>query len=378
MLDTFEFGKRLMDMGYTFFSGVPCSYLKPFINFAMSYGNYILATNEGDAVAICSGMYLGGKKGVLLIQNSGLNNALSPLTSLNLVFEIPILGFVSWRGQPGIQDQPQHKFMGRITPSVLDLLGVPWEFLSNDLDTALKQLERADENFSKGRSYFFIVQKGTFSDVDVGVSFKSLSKNVETVCKKGEDSLPLRLKALKIISKFKDDNTVLLATTGKAGRELYEIEDSKHNLYMVGSMGCLSSLALGLCIAKKNKRVIAIDGDGAFLMRMGAVATIGFYNPKNLLHILLDNSSHDSTGGQPTVSSTVDFVSIAKAVGYKYSYYAHNISEFEKYIEDWKEKGGLTFLYLRIKKGSKKDLGRPKISPPEVKKKLMEFLAGEK
>ncbi len=169
---------------------------------------------------------------------------------------------------------------------------------------------------------------------------------------------------------------MLLASTGKCGRELFEIDDSAHNLYMIGSMGCASSIGLGICLARPEKRVIVLDGDGALLMRTGSLATNGFYRPKNLLHILLDNKSHDSTGGQNTVSGNIHFTAIARASGYEKSILINNVEEIGSLIEQWKQKPVLTFMHVEIRKGSKKNLGRPTILPHEVKKRFMALLKG--
>lgn len=190
------------------------------------------------------------------------------------------------------------------------------------------------------------------------------------------DQLPTRYEALRVINSLKDHDTVQLATTGKTGRELYELEDAANNLYMVGSMGCVSSLGLGLSLTRPEKSIIAIDGDGALLMRMGNLATNGAYSPPNLLHILLDNQTHDSTGGQQTVSDQIHFTEVAAACGYINAVYVHNLQELEEFIEGWKHDKCLTFLYLKISGGSKKGLGRPKMKPSEVKERLQVFLDG--
>jgi phosphonopyruvate decarboxylase len=167
---------------------------------------------------------------------------------------------------------------------------------------------------------------------------------------------------------------VYLATTGKTGRELYEIDDAPNNLYMVGSLGCIGSLGLGLALVKPGKNIVVLDGDGSLLMRMGILPTIAYYQPGNLLHILIDNNAHDSTGGQATISHNISFVEIAAASGYAVSVFAHNLEEVEKYFSKWKEDKKLTFIHLRISKGSGPNLGRPRVTPYEVKERLMKFI----
>lgn len=376
MIDTALFGLELKKYGFQFFTGVPCSYLKDLINFSINNCEYIMATNEGEAVAIAAGAALGGKKPVVLMQNSGLTNATSPLISLIAPFKIPILGFVSLRGEPGLPDEPQHELMGQITPQLLTMMNINWEYLSSELERAKIQIERANEYIQMNKPYFFIVKKGVFTVEDLCEMPSRLSQNRIKQTKTTIDQLPSRYEALKIINSLKDEHTIQLATTGKTGRELYEIDDSCHNFYMVGSMGCISSIGLGLSITRKDKGFIAIDGDGALLMRMGNLATNGYYSPPNLLHILLDNHKHDSTGGQHTVSKQIDFVEIAASCGYERSIYVHNLEELKNSIEAWKERKNLTFIYMKIAHGSKKGIGRPKQKPWEVKERLQVFLNG--
>ncbi|WP_026078685.1 phosphonopyruvate decarboxylase [Saccharococcus caldoxylosilyticus] len=373
-MNTKMFGEELKKMGFRFFSGVPCSFLKNLINYAINDCDYVAATNEGEAVAIAAGAYLAGEKPVVLMQNSGLTNAVSPLVSLNYPFRIPVLGFVSLRGEPGIPDEPQHELMGRITTQMLDLMEIKWEYLSTDFEQAKNQLVRAHSYIERDQTFFFVVKKNTFEKEPLKDQKQRSNLNVLKVGKTKDDQLPTRIETLKRINSLKDNNTIQLATTGKTGRELYEIEDAPNNLYMVGSMGCVSSLGLGLALAKKDKDIVVIEGDGALLMRMGSLATNGCYAPKNMLHILLDNNTHDSTGGQSTVSHNVNFVDIAAACGYSKSIYVHNLEELESCIKDWKREKNLTFLYMKIAKGSIEGLGRPKMKPYEVKERLKVFL----
>ncbi|WP_036744837.1 phosphonopyruvate decarboxylase, partial [Paenibacillus sp. HGF7] len=291
-MDTKLLGEELKQLGYTFFSGVPCSFLKNLINYAINECDYVAAANEGDAVAIASGAYVGGKKSVVLMQNSGLTNAVSPLTSLNYPFRIPLLGFVSLRGEPGIPDEPQHELMGQITTQMLDLMDVEWQYLSKDLEEAKKQLIQADEHIARNRPFFFVVKKGTFDKVQLRNQQTSIHLNQIRQHAHADHQMPTRYEALAAINSMKDGNTIQLATTGKTGRELYEIEDADNNLYMVGSMGCIGSLGLGLALSQPSKDIFVIDGDGSLLMRMGSLATNGYYQPVNMVHILLDNNAH--------------------------------------------------------------------------------------
>lgn len=374
MIDTKEFGQALKKRGYNFYSGVPCSHLQYLINYAINDCDYIMAANEGDAVAACAGATLGGKKAVFLCQNSGLTNATSPLTSLNYTFKLPVLGFVSLRGEPGIADEPQHELMGQITTPMLDLMQIPWEFLSTELNAALEQIARADAFITKNQSFFFVVKKDTFAKEALKNQSQHRTQNEVVSVKNGTDTMPARLQVLERLMALKDTDTLYLATTGKTGRELSEACDAANNLYMVGSMGCVSSLGLGLALAQPHKNIITIDGDGALLMRLGSLTTNAYYAPKNMFHLLLDNNTHDSTGGQFTVSHNIDFVQLAASTGYKNVFYLHNLDELEKAVAAWRTKKGLTFAYLKTAKGSKDNLGRPKVKPYQVKERFMSFI----
>ncbi|KIL37051.1 3-phosphonopyruvate decarboxylase [Cohnella kolymensis] len=375
-MNTRRFGKELQRIGFAFYSGVPCSYLNSLINYAINEGEYVAAANEGDGIAIASGALLGGKKPVVLMQNSGLANAVSPLVSLNYPFRIPILGFVSLRGEPGISDEPQHELMGRITEKLLDLMQVKWIYLSSDLKTAKRQLLLAAKYVDRNQPFFFVVRKGTFEQEPLKEQEFSLRANRQKAVKQTIDELPTRHQALKVIDSWKDSKTVLLATTGKTGRQLYEIKDAPGNLYMVGSMGCVGSLGLGLALTKQSFDIVSIDGDGSILMRMGSLATNGYYSPSNMIHILLDNNAHDSTGGQRTVSHNVNFVEVASACGYAKSIYVHNLNELHARLKEWKAAKELTFLYMRISSSSEEQLGRPAMKPYEVKERLQFYLNG--
>lgn len=374
MIETKKFGDEMKALGFDFYSGVPCSFLKALINYAINECDYVMAANEGDAVAIASGAKLGGKKSVVLMQNSGLTNATSPLTSLNFTFKLPVLGFVSLRGEPGVKDEPQHELMGQITEKMLELMKVEWAYLPEDMETAVEKLKEANKHIEAGRTFFFVVKKGTFGDVKLNPqSLKQVSNN-KLKKANGKQTLPIRTEALKCISDLADKDTVLLATTGKTGRELFEVEDKPNNLYMVGSMGCISSLGLGLAIARPDKKIVAIDGDGAALMRLGSFATNAYYQPKNLLHIVLDNNAHDSTGGQATVSHIVDFAGLASTVSYPTAVQAASLEDLTDIINQWKKNGELTFVHLRISQGSPPELGRPTVKPFEVKDRLIKFI----
>ncbi|MCB0488583.1 MAG: phosphonopyruvate decarboxylase [Cyclobacteriaceae bacterium] len=374
MLSTQEFGNELKKLGYDFYSGVPCSFLKYLINYAINECDYVMAANEGDAVAIASGAHLGGKKSVVLMQNSGLTNATSPLTSLNYTFQLPVLGFVSLRGEAGLGDEPQHELMGQITEKMLKLMKVKWAYLSDDIKEARKQLKKADKLIAKKETFFFVVKKDTFDEVKLKDQQLRTIQNKTKIKSSQKSELPTRRETLKTLVDLSENNTILLATTGKTGRELFEVADKPNHLYMVGSMGCISSLGLGLAMAQPSKKVIVIDGDGSAIMRMGSFTTNAYYQPTNLLHIVLDNNTHDSTGGQATVSHNIDFVEHAASVCYPIAHQVNGLDELTKSIVKWQMQGGLTLLHLRIAKGSTKELGRPSVKPYQVKERLMQFI----
>jgi phosphonopyruvate decarboxylase len=379
MLDTRRFGELLKGRGFDFYSGVPCSFLKDLINYAINECTYVMAANEGDAVAICAGSSLGGKKGVVLMQNSGLGNAVSPLTSLNAVFRIPVLGFVSLRGEPGLPDEPQHELMGLITGDMLKTMRIDYAVLSPDQGEAESQLAEAAGHIASGKSFFFIVKKGTFSPVDL--KEKSVPR----------DGLSSRLEMLKALKAAAPEGAAVLATTGFTGRELYELGDEPGNLYMAGSLGCVSSLGLGISLARRDKRVIVLDGDGSLLMRAGSLGVNAWYaaGPAGhgrgasktegaakpaMLHILFDNQAHESTGGQYTVSAGIDYPLLAQAFGYPEVSKAVSPEVLKRTIEKWGKTGGLRFVYVPIAMGAGENLGRPKIKPGEVTERFKRFL----
>ncbi|MGZ5075207.1 MAG: phosphonopyruvate decarboxylase [Methylobacter sp.] len=373
MIDTLQFEGVLKAHGYRLFSGVPCSLLQPLINLAGNSLNYVPAANEGEAVAIAAGAQLGGMKSAVLLQNSGLANALAPLTSLTNICELPVTGFVGFRGEPGVADEIQHEIMGRISRQLLEICGVKVFLLATELQAAAEQLAEGQEYLARGSSVFYLVSKGGFTPLELKA--KPARRFAQgRLTRQPADELPSRYQALQVVSRLKRHDTAVLATTGMCGRELFTIEDAPNNLYMVGSMGCVSSIALGIAIAKPDKKVIALDGDGALLMRMGNLATNAYCKPDNLLHVLLDNESHDSTGGQDTASGNMDWPAIALAAGYPVVIQAGGLAGFEQAIADWMGNPRLTFLHLSVAKGSISPLGRPTITPAQVARRLEAFL----
>lgn len=374
MISMDQFGEKLEQFGFDFFSGVPCSFLKPMINYAINKEQFYMAANEGDAVAIAAGAYLGGRKSVFLCQNSGLTNAVSPLTSLNYTFEIPVLGFVSLRGEPGLKDEPQHELMGTITDKMLEVMQVAYEVLADNLEEAIKQLERANTMIEEGKSFFFIVKKDTFGSMKLNEQ-AAIEFQAPTIKKSHTQQEKFkRLEVLDVLQKKANKDTLLLATTGVTGRELFELEDLDNQFYMVGSMGCISSVGLGLALAKPDKNIVVIDGDGSLLMRMGSMTSNAYYNPSNMFHLLLDNGLHESTGGQKTVSSNVDFLKIAEGTNYSNILEVKTLNDLENAIESWMSNQKLTFAYCKTEKGIKENLGRPTVTPVQVRERFMKYI----
>ena len=301
---------------------MPCSYLTPFINYVINDDQlgYISSANEGDAVATAAGLTLGGQSAAVMMQNSGLGNAVNPLTSLAHTFAVPLLLIVTHRGKPGHRDEPQHELMGKITGGLFDLMEIPREPFPADERDIGPALERANRYLTeRQRPYALLMEQGTVAPHPL--EGESIPSRAGIQClRKSIAEAPAQLnrgQALReIIDHTPVHGSILVGTTGYTGRELFAIDDRDNQLYMVGSMGCASSFALGLSLARPDLEVTVVDGDGAGLMRMGNFATIGSYGRSNLAHVLLDNGVHESTGSQATVSANVDFADIAAACGY--------------------------------------------------------------
>ena len=361
--------------GFTRYTGVPCSYLTPFINYVINDDRltYISSANEGDAVATAAGLTLGGQRAVAMMQNSGLGNAVNPLTSLAHTFSIPVLLIVTRRGRPGEKDEPQHELMGKITGNLFDLMEIPWEPFPAEEHAISAVLERAARYMTaENRPYALLMNRGTVAPHPLKSA--SIPSRSHAVCRRdrfdGAAGAVSREQALgEIIRHTPEDNSVVIGTTGYTGRELFAIADRSNQLYMVGSMGCASSFALGVSLARPDLEVTVVDGDGAGLMRMGNFATIGSYGRNNLAHVLLDNGVHESTGGQATVSANVGFADIAAACGYGVALDGNDPAVIRE-LYARKDADGARFAHLRIKPGIPGDLPRPGISPEHVLRRL--------
>lgn len=366
MIDPINFIEEGKKRNFTLYTGVPCSYLKPFINYVIDSSDidYVAAANEGDAIAVGAGAALNGLNPVVMFQNSGLGNAVNPLTSLIQTFEIPCLLIITLRGEPGgPKDEPQHRLMGKITTDFLDLMEIHWDYFPTDDKKIINALDTAQDFISKGKPYALVMKKGSVNSYELKTNLKVKDINFEHNSYQ-TGKLASRESVLREVQDKSLPNDLLIATTGYTGRELYAIGDKNNQLYLVGSMGCASSLGLGLAITSKKNRIIVLDGDGALLMRLGALATVGYYQPKNFLHVLLDNETHESTGGQSTVSHSLDFKKIAVGCGYKNVLQPTSLSELGQIVN--KNHDELTFCYVRTEEGVMNEIPRPSISPKEV------------
>jgi phosphonopyruvate decarboxylase len=397
MIEAKSFVETARQAGFGLYTGVPCSYVKPFINYvidAQASGptdargrpalTYIGAANEGDALAIATGAEIGGKRAITMMQNSGLGNAVSPLTSLNAIFRIPTLLIVTLRGEPGgPKDEPQHELMGQITTKMLETMNVGWEYFPTEESEVANAIERAIGHMSKTDLPFCFVMKKD-SVAPYKLTSKPTMRQMPPIDPQASLAdfpivRPTRTEALRAVQKATggsgvSPNDLIVATTGYTGRELYALEDRANQLYMVGSMGCAAPFGLGLARARPDKRVIVLDGDGALLMRMGCLATIGYERPQNLVHVLLDNEAHDSTGTQSTVTHSVDLGGCARSCGYLDVARIGGADALEAALND--RKPGLRFMHVKTRPGAPEDLPRPKITPREVATRLKAHLAG--
>jgi len=372
MIQPKDFIERLRAGGVEFFAGVPDSLLKnlcAYITDNVARENNIIAANEGGAVALAAGYHLAtGKTGCVYMQNSGEGNAVNPLLSLMDadVYRMPLLLVIGWRGEPGVHDEPQHVKQGKVTLSLLDAMGIPYAVLDenweNQTDESLRVIKETNG------IYALIVRKGTFDE------YKLQNQVVSDWVLGRED-------AIKIVVDMLREDDIFVSTTGMISRELFEYREAKgqghaHDFLTVGSMGHASQIALGIALQKPERRVVVFDGDGALLMHMGGMAIIGDYNPKNLVHIVFNNGAHDSVGGQPTVGQKINVEAIAKAVGYADVISVDTpmslmaaMNHVNNAIID-----GVSLINVNVRKGNRKDLGRPTTTPQQNKEALMKEL----
>ena len=373
MISPEKFYSLLKENNIDFFTGVPDSLLKDicaFITDKTPTDRNIIAANEGNAIGLAAGYHMAtGKIPMVYLQNSGIGNTVNPLLSLTekKVYNIPVLLMIGWRGEPGKKDEPQHITQGEVTIDLLDAMKIPYLVLegnANEIEQQVKTAVTTIEN--TGSSFALVVRKGVFEKY----SIKSKLENSYELSR--ED-------AIKIIVDQLDGSEVIVSTTGKTSRELFEYREELKQAHdkdflTVGSMGHSNQIALGIAISKPDRKVICIDGDGAMLMHMGSMAIVGNIAPKNYLHIVINNGAHESVGGQPTVSFGIDIPAIAKANGYKFARLVSNHDELINTLISMDSDDYPALIEVKVKMGSRDNLGRPTIKPADNKKEFMKNL----
>lgn len=377
MISAASFVEHLRGLGYSQYVGVPCSFFTSFLNYVIDDPqlDYIGATSEGEAVGISLGAALAGRKTVTMCQNSGLGNMVNPLTSLNYPFRVPTLLIVTWRGQPGVKDEPQHEQMGRIMHRLLDTLEIPWLPFPREENEIADVMQQAEDSLEKrSRPFALVMEKDSIAPH--ALSRRAEPARVETEVREsfsGDEKLT-RTEVLTLLLETLNGDEAIIATTGKTGRELFTISDRPNHLYVVGGMGTASAIGFGLAHALPRQPVVVIDGDGAALMKMGSLATIGFHQPENFLHLILDNEVHDSTGGQQTASRTARFAQVAAAVNYRAAFAVDRREDIRAAVRELRQRAGPSLLHVKIRPGSPVQLGRPTVKPHEVKDRFSAFL----
>lgn len=366
--------EKLMEAtGADFFCGVPDSQLKQLCDYLYDqYGisaQHVIAANEGNCVGLAAGYHLAtGKIPVVYMQNSGIGNIVNPVASLlnQKVYGIPCIFIVGWRGEPNVHDEPQHVFQGEITKELLETIGIRTCVLDSQATEEMldAQMQIFRPLLEQGESVAFIIKKKALEN-NHAVSYS----NAYTM---------VREEVIRRIAKAAGDD-IIVSTTGKASRELFEIreqngQDHGRDFLTVGSMGHASSIALGIAQHKGNARVWCVDGDGAALMHMGAMAVIGSNAPENFIHVVINNEAHETVGGMPTVGARVDLCKIAEGCGYQKIFCVSDYEALEEALQQAGQAGVLTFVEVRAALGSRKDLGRPTTTPKENKEQFMKYL----
>lgn len=367
------FVNTLKEHDIDFYAGVPDSLLKnicAYITDNLPAQQNIIAANEGGAMGIAAGYHLAtGKVPVVYMQNSGEGNIINPLASLTdkEVYNIPVLLVIGWRGRPGVHDEPQHVKQGKVTTGLLNTMGINYAILPKDEEGAAKQIKiAADFMKATNECFALVIEKDTFDAYKL--------QNVEV-----NDLTLSREEAIRKVASSIEDNACIVSTTGMISRELFEARTAwnqghERDFLTVGSMGHASQIALGIALQKSDRRVYCFDGDGASIMHMGNMAITASMKCKNYVHVVYNNGAHDSVGGQPTVGLKIDLCAVAKAVGYKAAYSVDTMAELETKLSELKHEDGPLLLQICVKKGNRKDLGRPTTTPVQNKKALMEFL----
>lgn len=364
----------LKNSGISFFTGVPDSLFKDFLQYLeknVDIENHITASNEGGAIALATGHHISTKgMACVYMQNSGLGNALNPLVSLadKEVYSIPMLLLIGWRGEPGVSDEPQHIKQGKITEALLDVLSIPYTILSSNMleQEIVSEISRLSKLSQKQKSpCAVLIKSGIFETCKTKYSDTAYTLKREDVIEMVLDSL--------------DGDEILISTTGKISRELYEVrkkrgESHDRDFLTVGSMGHASQIALGIAHSKKDTNVYCLDGDGSFIMHMGSLATTGWVAPHNFKHIILNNCSYESVGGQPTAAGVLDMSCIAKGSNYSFVSSVDNKENLINVLHTFKTQKGPAFLEIKVGLESRKDLGRPTENPVDNKEKLMKSI----
>lgn len=362
-----------VENGVDFFTGVPDSLLADICAYVTDNSpahKHIIAANEGAAVGIASGHYMAsGRLPLVYMQNSGIGNAVNPLLSLadEKVYSLPLLLMIGWRGEPGTKDEPQHKKQGEVTIELLEAMGIPHIVLSDDETDALLQIKDIiDATLTKSSPHAIVIRKGTFGKYKLAGKIRN-------------DYSLLREEALKIVIDSLGEQDITVSTTGKLSRELFEYREAKgqgheRDFLTVGSMGHSSSIALGIALEKKDRLVCCLDGDGAFIMHMGAISNIGALAPGNFKHIVFNNGAHESVGGQPTLGFNIDMPTVAIGCGYKAVFEASDEESLHWAMQQLKATKVPALLEIKVKVGSRDDLGRPTTTPIENKEAYMNFL----
>lgn len=368
------FYDTLAEYGINFYAGVPDSLLKNLCAYITDHADAvhnIIAANEGGAMGLAAGHYLAtGQIPVVYMQNSGEGNIINPLASLTDkdVYNIPVLLVIGWRGKPGVHDEPQHVKQGKVTTGLLNTMGVDYTVLSKDEDKAAVQIKKAvNYMLATKECYALVIEKDTFD----AYTLTNMEKNDLTLS---------REEAIQTVAAVLGEKDAIVSTTGMISRELFEYRtamDQGHerDFLTVGSMGHASQIALGIALEKTDRRIWCFDGDGATIMHMGSMAIVAQKTPKNYVHVIFNNGAHDSVGGQPTAGLNIDLPRIARAVGYKHTYSVATKEDLADVLSEVKKIEGPALLEVKVKKGNRKDLGRPTTTPIQNKEALMEFLS---
>ena len=370
------FIEKLRESGIDCFAGVPDSLLKNICAYITDHcdaQHNIIAANEGAAVGIAAGHYLAtGQPACVYMQNSGEGNIINPLASLTdpEVYNIPVLLLIGWRGRPGVHDEPQHVKQGKVTTGLMNTMGINFDVLSKEEDKAEKQIAKAIKALQNKDVYALVIEKDTFEDYKL--------QNVEK-----NDLTMSREEAIQTVAAALGEKDCIVSTTGMISRELFEYraamnQGHERDFLTVGSMGHASQIALGIAMAQPERKVWCFDGDGAAIMHMGSMAIVASKEPKNYVHVVFNNGAHDSVGGQPTVGLKINLPAVAKAVGYKTAITVASKEELEKELSTLNSQlstvSGPVLLEIKVKKGNRKDLGRPTTTPIQNKEALMDFL----